>query len=272
MKKIKSGSGVSEVVGALILVLIVVVAATAFAVFVADRQDAYQRNQTIQDRSDNEKIGISSISLQENLAGTEWFEIGLIITSFHEGTSYIRMISINEHVVEQFDIMKNGVLLETGTDYASWGRLNSTEQVTIIVYPDTYFFGGDKDIALTSYLNIKISTSYGNSFNRNFLPPSPVFVVRTQTEWDAGSGTYISVPVLDGSLSDHPGVGGEILSWDWTISYDNDGDPGTPDLEFTLNGRMVRVTFPMTPMTYTIRLDVADQFGMRSTTSSTYDW
>jgi len=255
------------------LVLIVVVAATTFAIFIADRQDEYQRNQRIQDRNENEKLSIGSVILYPKADGSEWYNITIRISSLHSERSDIAMISVNDLVVEEFSVRKTGFDWVNHTDYLSgWNRLNGSEMMEVKFWPDLHFYGGDKDIRLTSPLKIEVSTSYGNSFERIFLPPTSLFVVKTLTEWDSIGGVYISIPVLDGSLSDHPGEGGEIISWDWTIAYDDDGIPGTPDLEFYLNGRMARITFPATPMVYTITLTVTDQYGMKASSTSDYNW
>jgi len=266
-------AGVSEVVGALMLVLVVVVAATSFAIFIADKQEDLQRNERIQDRNENEKLGIHSVLMYPKKDGSEWYNITIRISSLHSEISRIAMITVNDFVVEEFSIRKTGFDWENNTDYLSgWERLNSSEMVEIKFWPDIHFYGGDKDISISSPLKIEVSTSYGNSFEKRFLPPTSLFVIKTLTEWDSSTSTYISIPVLDGSLSEHPNEGGEIMSWDWAIRYDDDFNPITDDLEFSLKGRMARVTFPETPMLYTISLTVTDQYGMKSTSESTYNW
>ena len=87
-------SAISEIVGALMLVLIVVIAASAFAVFISQQQKIAQDNQLIKDQKTGESLLISSLRTNST-DKTDWAIVNITISSLHQGSSEIDRISIN---------------------------------------------------------------------------------------------------------------------------------------------------------------------------------
>jgi flagellin-like protein len=265
MKKlVNDPSAVSEVVGALMLVLVVVVAASSFAVFISQQQKIQQDNQLIQDRQAGESILISSLRTNISTDKTYWSSLNITISSLHEGTSEIDRISIDNHVLRTFHVSRYN---ETTNTY-EYIQLNfyqkfiitSQQTVNLNVSISDFFETGLK-ISTDGPIIIDLYTAYLNSFDKVFYAPTPIININVESQWNSSSKNYEPFLILDGSNSDQPGDT-TISRWNWTVDCD-----GT---NYSVqDGRKVRFDPPVTGR-YNITLLVENANGMIGISRTTY--
>ena len=266
------------------LVLIVVVAASAFAVFVAEKQEKIQRQDRIETEKELEEIRISKVTPDPDgtSSGNSWDDIAITFASVHMDRSVISSITINDVVVEQFTFEEGGSWAATKTPYTISGNefyLEAMEQARILIdlATDNDFFGSAPTIEKADFIKVEIFTKRTNDFSRSFLPPSSIPLLKTESIPSGGS--FEDKYVLDGSQSDQPGDDAYIVFWEWSVIHDNDnggaGDGdfdtsgGDPDQETTATGRKVvldlsGVSGTLSGMDHQVTLTVTNNYGMIS--------
>ena len=141
MKKLANdSSAVSEIVGALMLILIVVVAASSLAVFVSQQQKILQDNQLLKSEKDGESLLVPSLNIESNK--TAITNLTMSITSMHQGNSQINRITINNHVLRDYNVTRlnsNGKYGFTIQNYTNVISLASQETISIKVNMSDFF-------------------------------------------------------------------------------------------------------------------------------------
>jgi flagellin-like protein len=212
----RSDRGLSEIVGTLMLVLIVVSAATLLAAFVATYQAQLQKEQSFSHDQSLESIHILSLATKTNAAGTNFSSFGFTIGSEYVNPSFIVAITINNEPLKNFSWMN----YDTGaTGWYEEGRdlnLSPFEEVKITTNlsassPAYSFFNGSVPMP-NEYLKFDIYTYLQNDFSRVFLPPVPLEQVSLVNL--TGSSTIL----LDGSTAFQPGTNATLIQWNWTIT------------------------------------------------------
>jgi hypothetical protein len=263
MKKLASDhTAISEIVGALMLILIVVIAASSLAVFVSQQQKILQDNQLIKTQKQGESLLVSSISIDSN--STKITSLNLTISSQDQGGSEIDRISINNHVLREFNITRTD---EKGN--VEYVPLNSTlkfvitpQQTVNLNVSMSDFFDRGTDLRTDDSIIVKLFTAYSNEFDKAFYAPSAIININTESQWNGTARNYTPFLILDGSESDQPGDT-TIVKWNWTL------DNGVNNL--SENGRKVRLDpYGMAGPKVNITLTVENANGMIGIAKTSY--
>lgn len=253
--------GVSEIVGALMLTLIVVVAAGSFAVFVSQKQQSAQDQQLYDQQRQQEALAITGLKPVRNLTTGNFDQLNFTVASNHNLDSKVLKLTINNHVARDFWIWKIG----QGAVKLNWTSnfvIGPQEQLCINITPINLFETGI-NFKATGYVEISISTGFQNSFTHVFMPPSAVISLSTETQWNASSNNYTDYLILDGSRSTAQ-ADSFIVSYRWHIENATDS---SNNLSF--NGMKARADFP-TKGANLVSLTVEDNHGMISVDSVMY--
>jgi FlaG/FlaF family flagellin (archaellin) len=295
MRAIKNNfRGVSNVIGALMLTLIVVGAATSFALFVSQRQEMQQESELSKVQKELENIDI--LNIEPEYDSSEKLEkLNFSIVNVNKDSVRVTGIWINKYPYYKKDvnitiIRGNGCKQNWSFDDTNqlrglsedcnisgtpvWKNLtkiyNRDDEEWVDRYVrldleayETVKFVFDNisnqisffDASQNEPLTIKIYTSRGNIFEKTFYPPSSVIRLITDTEEDP-PGTFKDFVILDGSLSDHPGDNAYIQDWEWDIISQGTGST------HVVSGRIARAPDEIMTDIWNITLTVKDNFGM----------
>ncbi|MCI4320134.1 MAG: hypothetical protein L3K23_08410 [Thermoplasmata archaeon] len=273
-----SARALSEIVGTLMLVLIVVVAATAFAAFVQAYQKQAQSEQAFSNEQHLESLRILNVIPTVNATNpSAWESLNFTLASEYINSATITSVAVNSNPLAQYQVLR--VDPSTGLYSLSWVRGNATsaqlilaprEQVNLIVNlsksPTTgSFYGLNFTLPTTSYIQLSLFTALQNKFNGLFLPPTALAIISTIVTFY--NGTLQTVPVLDGSHSFQTG-NASIVGWMWKV-YEG----FAPHAQFAPTGEQVVAPsyFPGPPGShYNVTLNVTNNDGLTSTASIPY--
>jgi len=105
MKKIPNNHlGVSPIIATIMLTLIVVVAASTFAIFIAQQQEEYQEAEKAKLQRELENIRIMGIENIEYNSSDYLHNVEFIITNLNDEDSIITNLHLNNYVIKQFII------------------------------------------------------------------------------------------------------------------------------------------------------------------------
>lgn len=223
-----SRRGLSEIVGALMLVLIVVSAATVFAIFAAQYQKTLQQQQAQAQARSLESLGILRATPSINSTGLDWSTVNFTLASLYINPMIISEITINDNPLRQYTAialnLTSGHLQSVTVGPGGELNLAPREQVNVVVNcslgsPSYSFYNGSGfTLPVTTYVKVEVFTALQNIFTRVFIPPTALGVVGT-IETLNGTG-FTSFPLLDGSQSFQP-VNGSLVAWNWAVTPDN---------------------------------------------------
>jgi hypothetical protein len=255
-------SGVSVIIGAMLLILITIVAAAGLALIVSQSEKQAADRQALQSAIDNEKLKIASISITSGSNGLIT-HIKVDIMNLNTEDSKLIAISVNGYYAKDFtnedgsktyDI-NNPMVIKGGRDAIVELNLEDPGHF-IVTSPDP------PQLAISNSVKIELTTSYINYFSRVYTPPIASAKINVGTEnLPTGTGsstTYRDYLVLDGS--DSSSLNGSILSWDWTVQDQNG------DYAYYFNGRIVRAKLSSTGP-FTITLKVTDDSKLVGTST-----
>jgi hypothetical protein len=259
----KDKTAVSEVSGALMLTLIVVIAASSFAVYVAEKQKVEQDNQELQDQRKQESLSIVSITPLLNITTNVIDNVTFLFSSNHVIDSKITRIAINDFVVKHYNITTDSPYIPK--TYEDSLIIESRDSIRITVnYSDCIpKLGIDQNRAIT----ISLDTELNNIFQKSFMPPTSLIAITTESLWNSTLRNFSDFIILDGSASSQIG-GGYVTSWQWNITHWN----STSNIETPypdLTGQKVRFEFPE-PGQYNITLTVQNNYGMKGSSDTKY--
>jgi flagellin-like protein len=267
----RNDRAISEIVGALMLVLIVVVAATSLAIFVAQYQKQLQSQEALTHARNLEDLSVLHVAatLSPNTTNA-WGTLNFTVASLYINPSTVDYITINDQPLKQYDASMLNLTTgqytstEIGVDGNYTLNLSPREQVNVLVNFDPFsplysFYSSTFTLPITDYVKIDLFTALQNDFGRIFIPPTAIGVVTPLESYSAGN--YTTVPVLDGSSSFSP-ANTTLDLWNWTVSL-----AGHPNSSFNLFGEKVvlNVTAPPPLLTYNISLSVTDSDGLIGT-------
>jgi len=266
--------GLAEIVGTLMLVLIVVVAVTAFSLFVASYQAQLQAEQKAAHDRSLENIRILSVSTVPN--GASYSSLSFVAGSLDVNTMTVNELLINGQFINYYTVTPLGsqasLLICPLCNPTAFPltvqefNLTSLEQVTITVsltlqtssnptggFVDPYTLATSGP---TGYVSISLYTTLGNDFNRAFTAPTAVALTEPSQIYSGSS--YTPVVVFDGSGSIVP-ANDSIVSWSWFIS-----DGTVACLELSGEKALVpQSEFP--DGTYSVTLTITDSNGLAGT-------
>jgi flagellin-like protein len=228
---ISDNKGVSEVIGALVLTLIVIASLSAFFLFISEQQDEYQKNEELKDNIESETLIISDIRLfDDNPSDTtyEWNKIEITISSEWIKDSDINSISINDNELSQiwsFDPSTPGTKSDV-IPLSSPIEIEKRDRFSFLIVPDDpldyYQASAAQAIGYSDLIKIEINTEYLNTFSRTFIPPTALFLVDSEPYWDGSQ--WLPMVTMDGTSSYTSDERSYLVSWDWTIINDKNDD------------------------------------------------
>lgn len=254
-------AALSEIVGALMLVLVVASASTGIALFVQQEQKQTNAQKQLELDRELEVLGFSHLVPQLNATQSlqdRWGNFSVTVSSLHLKESTILGLSINGEQVENYNLTRFNRTSELWEDewlnHTSMPEIAARENVTLFFYLPNATFSGEV-VLVTDAITLEILTGRTNTYSVSFVPPTAVALPRVESARNQ-TGEYNHTVMLDGSLSDHPEGAGRIVRWTWTI--DNDGD-GV--IDETILGRIAR-GFQCDGVERDIFLEVTDRNGM----------
>lgn len=256
--------GLSEIVGSLMLVLIVVSAATAFSLFIASYQKQLQAEQTQTHDRALEAVQVITVDtlLNRSLTDGTLLDVNFTMASLDVNPMVISGIDINNQAVRNYSA--NELNLTTGlfeTDSVAAGGVTNVgahEDVTFIIDvtagAGSSFYSNAFGLHASDYVQIDLFTALHNDFRSQFLPPTAIALVSVLQTYNATSGTFLPVPILDGLNSLQPG-NASIVHWGWVVQPDNT----------TASGGEVEPVIVTTGIVHTATLTVTNSYGLIGT-------
>ncbi|HYA57373.1 MAG TPA: archaellin/type IV pilin N-terminal domain-containing protein [Thermoplasmata archaeon] len=272
--------GLAEIVGTLMLVVIVVAAATAFSFFVQSYQKQLQSEENRAHDKSLEDLRIldliptvnnSSVTTPPALA-----DLRLEVASLDVNSIGVNGMSANGQPVVNYTVTNSAGGALGPTECLNGDPLapaNSSCYLTIPaesqVFLDlnlqvgakAYAFGGS-DVILTEsgLLKVDTYTSLGNVFVQAFVPPVAI----------AGVTFVDSYPILDGTASYQPGTNSSVAvsvdQWSWAVTANATANDTGPK-----SGQEVELGLPFTRgVSYTIQLTVTNSESLIGSTQISY--
>jgi len=261
----RSERGLSEIVGTLMLVIIVVSAATLLAAFVATYQKQLQTEETFTHDQNLESIHV--LALNTSVVNGNYSAFGFTLGSEYVNPSIITGIWINDQPLKFF----NWKDLSSGSTgfFRVGGNLNvsSFEQVSIWLNLNTSssnfsFFNNNNVPTPNLYVKIDVFTYLENDFTRVFLPPTALALAS-----EVFPSPSNPIVLLDGSTSFQPGTNATIVQWSWLCTnQSNHTDTLPPQL-----GEEVQLPpSDFGNATWLVTLTVTNSVGLEGTTTITW--
>lgn len=302
-----SSRGLAEIVGTLMLVVIVVAAATAFSFFVASYQKQVQNEETLNHDRALEGVKIVGISDAPCMVGPTAYcnvkDVCSAPTCFANVTFTVVSLDVNPMgftniFLNHLPVVNYTATIRGSTEspcYNSSNKLNNTSGVfpcstlvvpgssTVILHfslggcvnakcgNDAYWAlgpgEGPGNIPSSSQFSLQFLTERGNQFSEIFAPPAAVISVFYV------SGGTLSIPVFDGLNSYQPknSDNSSVVTYNWTVTNGS----GTPPLVGTdcgVDGVGSGGEFECAGLngTYTVTLTVTNSDGLTGVTSIPY--
>jgi hypothetical protein len=249
VKLLKDESGLSVVVGTLLLILIVISSVSALALMVNDAQKKEMEQQSLRTAVESENLKILSLSLNDSDGDGYWNTMMITVVNLNTEESKVVGININNMNAENYT---DGVKVYNFQNQFPVPPAGSRQ----IFLNLTSNFTSPHNISNNDPIRVILFTSLTNNFERVFPPPVPIIKVNVESE-QIGTGFY-DVLSLDGSDSfDREGT---IIDYRWQV--------GNGSWNQTLSGQKARMNFNLSD-TYPFRviLNVTDSNGMQGSTS-----
>jgi hypothetical protein len=260
-------AAVSEIVGALMLVLVVSSAAFGFGLFLHKQAKETEAQKAAEQAKRLEVVSVPRIHPDDSLApDSDWDTLDLTLLSEHLHDSVIRQLVVNGMAVKsvEFAPFDGSNVLSFDPLDPDYGELQVAPRQQVVVRlmdvdGGASFFAPAAPIAKSDPIEVELVTDLGNHVERAFSPPSAVIVLDQQ-------GTGATSFILDGSRSETQNEGGFLTRFQWTVTPAA-SDPDAPG-PYTYNGRraLASVICDDTEcdgtVAYTITLAVTDNFDM----------
>lgn len=215
-------AAVSEIVGALFLIVIVSVSASSLALFVQHQQKEAQTQKQAELERSLESVAVAAIAPEDTDVppDAEWDRVTLTIVSLHPRATGMLEMRLNGHAVAAYDLTR--IDRATGTwetaptamTYSDEFQIEARERVRVtldIAIPD--FFEAFS-LLYEDAVQFDVVTTRANTFSGFFQPPDAIALVDIATVSD-GAGGFDNWVVLDGRLSGHVAENARILKWEW---------------------------------------------------------
>lgn len=259
MKLIEDESGLSVIVGTLLLIIVVVGSVSALALMVSEAQKKDIERNSLRIAVESENLKITSLALKtDNLSDENWSTIKMNVVNLNTEEARIVGININDrnannytdgvrdyNFQSQFPVPE-GAGRQIILNLISNSSSNSTSPLNISFTPPL-------NISRKDPIRVILFTSLANNFERVFLPPVPIIKVNVESEIIANMSQ--EVLTLDGSDSiDREGT---IINYTWQ------GDNFTPG-----SGQKYMTNNFTSP--FNVTLSVTDSNGMQGSTRWVY--
>ncbi len=256
----------------MMLVLIVVVAASSFAIFFSQYQEAEQTKRLDDQKRAQEKLQVISIVselVEDDM--TSWQSFNFTIASLHNERSEIIRMAINDQLVWQFDVWRvdpySGKFVKDALTAEDRMTIGPREEVSVLVDVETGMYNAAASFSTNGFVKMDILTGMSNSFSKSFIPPSAVAThsIGSMANRSEGAkpGALDYYVTLNGGSS-VANSGAYIVSWNWTVESTNKSSTWKGETF----GKVVRMDLPCVGGLHVVTLTVTDNFGM--TNISTY--
>ena len=216
----------SEIVGTLMLVLIVVSAAVAFSLFIAAYEKQLTSEQSFSQQRSLEALRVLSVvpTLNASNGGANWTSLTFLLASEYVNPSVITSMSLDGTPLAEYTAspVSSGGSIVTTVAFNQTLSLPPRAQESITVtfthygrVPFFSFFAPGYSLPSSSYIKLDVFTGYQNDFSRVFVPPTAIAIVSSLVSLNGGVPR--SVPILDGSNSFQP-VNGTLVRWAWSVA------------------------------------------------------
>ncbi len=256
------------IVGALLLILITVIAAAGLAMIASQAEKQQADRQAVQDAIKNEKLVIVGIRPIFDISSPDYNTINITIQNLNVQNSSVSGISINDGKGDDYFLKYEC----GGHTYNYTDRLVIPASGSVTVRLDASKLVKPDTLQNSNPMTISLWTSYSNIFAKTIKPP--IALIKTDIGTENVGITQRDYLILDGSGSS---ADGEVLSWNWKV-VDGSGTwpyPGNwNDLETGSNftyyyptGKSVRWT-PTSSGPFMVFLNITDDNGVRSQDTS----
>jgi flagellin-like protein len=263
--------GLAEIVGTLMLVLIVVAAATAFSYFVASEEQSNLANQASLHFKNLENVTIQSVlNTPPNL--TQSGSLVVIIASSDIYATNVTEIAIGGNPATTFcQSPENGVIVDCSspaTHFQTFSAAGGQGYLNLTPFTATALTLNYTSFLLPGFtfsnesVQVQMGTLRGNEFIETLFPPIAEFGVSSISNW----------PVLDGTQSYQPHTASSpdasIDQWIWNVT---DLATGKASGDGNYTGQEAQLHDQLTlGVTYTITLTVTNTLGLSGTAVETY--
>jgi Bacterial Ig-like domain (group 1) len=211
-------SGVSEVVGALLIILILISALASLAFFLSTAQKQAQVRNNYLSGVQGEDLDIVAAQFAQGLhtPSGHWGSVVLTIENLDTQGSNLAAIGVNGSWVQSWEELIQGGLpvpLGPGNNAGSLTVASKSSVKVEVNFSTGFSFQIPNYPSNTLPFAIVVGTSIGNFFSTLYTPPIAVGTASTQSV-SFGQTTRDNV-ILDGSKSQ--AVGGSIQSYSWRI-------------------------------------------------------
>jgi flagellin-like protein len=249
----KNNKGASEIVGALLLIAVVIVAVSGIAVIVAQVQKNEMERQSTIDAVEKENIKIMSIKPVLNDTTDFLDALNITITNLNSVDSRITTIVINDKAAlnytsaDPYDAQKINL-------YSYTDRLTvPAGKATVLSINFSTNYDPPYNVSPRSPLKVSVLTENGNIFSKIYQPPTPV--IKTSIETENLGVAERDLLFLDGSDSFDDG---SVLSYVWRM-YSFNGTDYNPTAQYS--GKKVKAAINQTNDVY-LDLTVSDDNDM----------
>lgn len=248
VRPVYDDSGISEIVGALMLILIVVVGAAGLAMIVSQAEKQQADKDALTRAINSEKLNIMSITPYYNNSTGFLDYVNITVQNVNIDDSTLVMATINNIYVKNLTV--NGRLYNNNNRLVIPG---ARYQIISLCMNDT-----DNHISQKDPITIQLVTSYMNIFNKTIKPPTAIAKFNIGTE-DLGF-TQRNYIMLDGSGS--YSQTGQIIWYNWTI-YDGSSNLTQPVMLQPINTSGSTYQFyPPSNGPFWVKLTVQDDSGL----------
>lgn len=291
----KDGTGVSEIVGALLLVVVVSSAVVGFGMFVSQQAKLTQEQKALEGERKLEVLEVTGLApVADDFAGAcaleagaaDWNSLTILVTSRHLKESELSALRVNGLVVKfakvgatvhDFSLLPGDpghapLLVPARTTVAI--VLENVADDTPGCVPAYSFFQTAPLVAAplptTGALDIEVLTARGNNFPRAFIPPSAIASLEP-TPGVADSYTLVGTRSLPGS------EGAYLVKWTWEVFEQADaagpapcsGAPLAP-APGNMGGHRLQIVTDSAEE-YCVRLTVTDNDGLSASSEFSFD-
>ncbi len=245
MKLIKDESGLSVVVGTLLLILIVITSVSALALMVSEAQKKEMEQRSLRAAVESENLKILSLALNDSDEDGYWNTIILNVVNLNTEESRIVSLNINDGNAANYT---DGVKVYNFQNQFPIPSARSRQ----IFLNLTSNFTSPLNISQNDAIRVILFTSLTNKFEHVFLPPVPI--IKANVESEQIGTEFHDVLTLDGSDSfDREDT---IIKYQWQVGNDT-------LILGTLSGQKARMNFNLSNTgRFWINLTERDGAGM----------
>jgi hypothetical protein len=255
---------VSVIIGTLLLILITVTAASALALMVSQMQKEEMNRQAHQAAVKNEQLKVQYIHFtRNNTTGFRnyWDTANITVLNLNTDESRVLTLSVNGVYAKRINVTGrpfNDTQPWYDVSLNQWIPIPATQKADFVLNLSQDFLQPGLKIASNQSIHILVMTSLYNTFERTFVPPTPVMKISTDTQ-DLGI-TQKTILVFDGTGS--YSTGGTIVDYLWSI-FDR-----STNNTITKSGPLVKSEMP-SEGPFDINLTVTDDSGLTQTSQNT---